>query len=274
MKRACMVMMLGLAVTATGAAETVYVTDKLLVGVHADKTVDSPILKVFPSGTTFEVLKREGDFAQVKGPEGITGWVDSSYITSDQPAAAVVQMLESKNKDLEENLKTAEAKAADLDAKLKAAPAAPGGANKPASDQQIDKLRKDNDDLQKAVNAERGKTADLLVQINKLKSQQPPPAGNADDKAVLDRLQLENEELKDALKSARTQAAGAKENSAGNAAGGASSFISRGMEPLLAIGGSPRVWGIILIVLLLGSFGGGAYFIDYLHRKRHGGFRL
>lgn len=272
MKQVCMVMMLSLAVTAARAAETVYVTDKLLVGVHADKTVDSPILKVFPTGTVFEVLKRDGDFAQVKGPGGITGWVDANYITTDQPAAAVVQMLETQNRQLVENVKTAEAKATDLEAKLKAAPVA-GGANKPANDQQIDKLRKDNDDLQKALNAERGKIADLQLQINKLKSQ-PPPTGNGGDKTALDRLQLENEELRQALKSARAQASEASENSAGNAAGDVSSLFSSAMGPLLALGGSPKVWGIVLLVLLLGSFGGGVYFTDYLQRKRHGGFRL
>ena len=267
-----MIMMLGLAVTAAGAAETVYITDKLLVGVHADKTVDSPILKVFPTGTTFEVLKRDGDFAQVKGPDGITGWVDANYITTDQPAAAVVQMLESKNHDLEESVKAAEAKAADLDAKLKAAPAA-GGAGKPSADAQADKLRKDNDDLQKALNAEHGKTADLQLQINKLKSQ-PPPAGDAGDKTALNLLQQENEELKQALKSARTQASEPAETSAGNAAAATASPLARVMAPLLALVGSPKVWGIILLVLLLASFGGGVYLTDYLARKRHGGFRL
>ena len=117
MKKMCLIFMLGLAATVARAEETVYVTDKLLVGVHAEKTVDSPILKVFPSGTTFEVLKREGDFAQVKGPDGITGWVDASYLTADQPAAATVQMLEAQNRQLTDNVKTAEAKAADLEAK-------------------------------------------------------------------------------------------------------------------------------------------------------------
>jgi SH3 domain protein len=271
MKQVCVVMMLSLAVMAAQAAETVYVTDKLLVGVHAEKTVDSPILKVFPTGTTFEVLKRDGDFAQVKGPEGITGWVDATYITSDQPAAAVVQMLEEQNRQLTENVKTAEAKTADLDAKLKAAPA--GGANKPATDPQIDKLRKDNDDLQKALNTERGKTADLQLQINKLKSQ-PPPGSNADDKTALELLQKENEELQQALKSARAPASETTENSGSEPAGDVSSPINRAMKPLLALVGSSKVWGIIFLALLLGSFGGGAYLTDYLARKRHGGFRL
>ena len=34
-------------------AETVYVIDKLLVGVHEDKTLESPIIKVLPTGSSF-----------------------------------------------------------------------------------------------------------------------------------------------------------------------------------------------------------------------------
>jgi len=270
MMRVCLAMMLALA-AAAAAAETVYVTDKLLVGVHADKTVDSPILKVFPSGTTFEVLKRDGDFAQVKGPDGITGWVDASYITTDQPAAAVVQMLEDQNKKLADDVKAAEAKIDDLETKLKAAPPA-GGVNKPATDSQIDKLRKDNDDLQKALNAERGKTADLLSQINKLKTQAPAAAGGGADKTALNLLEEENKELKAALNSARTQLSEAAKADAGGSP--ATPLLDKIMAPLLALGGSPRAWGIILLALLLGGLIGGAYLDDYLARRRHGGFRL
>jgi hypothetical protein len=36
---------------------------------------------------------------------------------------------------------------------------------------------------------------------------------------------------------------------------------------------SPLALGVIF-VLLLAAFGGGAYLMDYLARRRHGGFRI
>ena len=56
-------------------AETVYIKDSLLVGLHEEKSIDSAILKVLPTGTALEVLKRENDFVNVRSPKGCR-WLD------------------------------------------------------------------------------------------------------------------------------------------------------------------------------------------------------
>ena len=66
-------------------AETVYITDSLLVGLHEQKSIDSPILKVLPTGTTLEVIKRDNDFVHVRDPKGVSGWISNNYLTTNNP---------------------------------------------------------------------------------------------------------------------------------------------------------------------------------------------
>ena len=67
-------------------AESVYVIDQLLVGVHAERTLNSVILIMVPTGTELEVLERGERFVRVQAEDGTTGWVDGNYLTPDQPA--------------------------------------------------------------------------------------------------------------------------------------------------------------------------------------------
>jgi len=66
-------------------AETVYITDSLLVGLHEEKSIDSAILKVLPTGTALEVINRENDFVNVRDPKGVTGWISNNYLISNNP---------------------------------------------------------------------------------------------------------------------------------------------------------------------------------------------
>lgn len=71
-------------------AEMTYVIDQLFVGVHQDRALDSPIIKVLPSGTPLEVLARDGEFAWVQMEDGAAGWVDVSYLMVEKPARLVL----------------------------------------------------------------------------------------------------------------------------------------------------------------------------------------
>ena len=48
------------------AAETAYVGDRLLLGIHETKTLDSAIIKLLPSGTAVDLLERDGPLARVR----------------------------------------------------------------------------------------------------------------------------------------------------------------------------------------------------------------
>lgn len=93
--------------------EEAYVIDRLLIGVHKDKDLESEIVKVLPTGTKVQVLQREKGIAQVRGPEGDTGWVDAGYLMRERPAAQVAEALEGKNKALAAELAALKAELVD-----------------------------------------------------------------------------------------------------------------------------------------------------------------
>ena len=66
-------------------AETVYITDSLLVGLHEEKSIHSAILKLIPTGTALEIISRDDDFVHVRDPKGVSGWINNSYLITNNP---------------------------------------------------------------------------------------------------------------------------------------------------------------------------------------------
>jgi SH3 domain protein len=89
---------------AVSAAETAYVIDKLLVGVHEDRDLNSAIVKVLPTGTKLEVMQRDGELAQVRDSDGTSGWVDGAYLMKEAPAQLQVQTLSEEVAELKRRL--------------------------------------------------------------------------------------------------------------------------------------------------------------------------
>ena len=73
MKTACppLTLVLLLFTIALNAAETAFVVDKLLVGVHLEEDLNSAIVKVLPTGSKLEVLARKGETARIKDAAGV-----------------------------------------------------------------------------------------------------------------------------------------------------------------------------------------------------------
>lgn len=220
------------------SAETAYVIDRLLVGIHQEQDLNSTITKVVPTGTPLEVLERDGDFARVRAGDGVTGWVDASYIMKEKPAQVVVLELEKDRDRVEkehedavhlldrarQQLSEFESRVRDLEAE--------------------DALR----DAEQADAAFQGKpdTTEALREIQ--------------------RLAEENARLKKSLTS------GEALRETPNASPLTSSQTTPGQSP--AILGIPQwQWITLGVVLLLGIALGG-YLMDYSVRRRHGGFRV
>nr|VFK50530.1 MAG: SH3 domain protein [Candidatus Kentron sp. TUN]VFK51782.1 MAG: SH3 domain protein [Candidatus Kentron sp. TUN]VFK58320.1 MAG: SH3 domain protein [Candidatus Kentron sp. TUN] len=90
-------------------AETAYITDRLLAGVHEDKAQDSTVLEVLPTSAALDIISRDGDFTRVRTANGITGWVDTNYLISEKPAQLLLMDLETAQEQLK--IQLAEAKA-------------------------------------------------------------------------------------------------------------------------------------------------------------------
>ncbi len=205
-------------------AESLYVIDRLLVGVHEDKTRDSAIVKVVPSGTSLEVLARDGDLAQVKTPDGIVGWVDATYLTAEVPAKLMVDDLETWKKTRTEELKAAWGEVESLRNQLAAA---------------------------KRENPE-------VAQVNGALKE-------------LQRLQDENRDFKHRLAEAETRLAESRSGAVSVTVGAPAvrESLASGLASFL----SEWIRTIVAAMFFLG-FGVGALMLDWLQRRRHGGFRV
>lgn len=90
-------------------AQAEFVTDKIVIEVRSQRLSQGAILKTLPSGSSVEVLMRDGDYARIRTNDNITGWVQSQFLTKDQPAQTAYQELLAKTRTLEAKLKSAEA---------------------------------------------------------------------------------------------------------------------------------------------------------------------
>jgi len=223
----------------TDSAGTAYVIDRLTVGIHADKTLNSPILKMVPTGTPLDVLERDGDFARVQTPDGTEGWVDTSYLMSEQPATLKVVALEAEHRETAAALRDARA--------------------------EIEALREQIAEL-------RGTSAGAEPRAGEEGSDAAPITAGA--LREMQRLAEENRRLKQRLDELSKSSAGGGPGNPGHTetAPGAQPD-PEGPWAALVPSLPTRHWILLGFVALL-AFALGAYAVDWDVRRRHGGFRV
>ncbi len=100
LRHAVLCVALGLAAGAA-AAETVYVTDSLRLGLHAAADTSDRAFENLVSGTAVELVERNSNYARVRLADGREGWVKATYLVAEKPAAARVLELEAGLSGLE-----------------------------------------------------------------------------------------------------------------------------------------------------------------------------
>lgn len=238
------------AAAAAQTPEKAWVTRDFKAGLHEEKSVDSAITTLVSSGTALEVVKRENPLSFVRTPDGVTGWIDNTYLVTSAPTdAAELKQARERADSLERRAAELEKQIADLGTR----PAAGGG---PVDSSFNDALRKQNTDLEQTLKEERLRAGELQVQVSELRKR---IGMNSDNASLYDRigeLEAENKQLQVSL-----SGAAAAEGSASSAAGGGAGMNLRSLAAWLAL-------------VLVAGFGGGIYLMDYLNRRRHGGFRV
>jgi hypothetical protein len=79
---------------AHGRAATAYVSDELILGVYADQNGQGQRLATLHSGATVESLSAAGDYTQVRLADGVTGWVKTAYLTTNEPSSVRLKQVQ------------------------------------------------------------------------------------------------------------------------------------------------------------------------------------
>ena len=86
--------LLALLMAGNVTATTAYVSDELVLGVYAEQNGQGQRLATLHSGATVDTLGVNGEFTQVRLSDGITGWVKSAYLTTQEPATVRIKQLQ------------------------------------------------------------------------------------------------------------------------------------------------------------------------------------
>ena len=259
-------------VAATAAsAETLYVTDRVLVGLHQAPDEASPLTGSLPSGTAVEALETREGFTRVRAPDGKTGWMSSGYLVAQQPATAEVDTLQARQEKLQAELKSLREKLAKTERELQVRrdelsnarttirdlkkkadrPAAPGVDTKmakelAAANQEIENLKQQ---LAKATAA-----------ASERRAEPPKPGDQAALSERLQNLEEENAALRSRIEIAVANLQG--------------QHVPTAEEMAMVRPAVPGwYWGLALLLLIAGVVIGISW-MDYRNRQRHGGFRI
>ena len=91
------------------AAETGYVTDRLILGLHQAADTSDRAFRSLESGQEFEVLSRDRLYAHVRLPDGTQGYVKAAYIVYEKPAKLIVSQTQAEVERLAGELNAARA---------------------------------------------------------------------------------------------------------------------------------------------------------------------
>lgn len=246
-------------------AETLYVTDRILLGIHQQPDENSPILDSITSGTAVTVIQRQDSFVRVKLTDGTQGWVVASYLKEKKPATAELdavyaklQQAQESNKKLTESLDKKEREIQVRRDEISNAKTTIKNLQKALKDTGNDQPPAANVDTSKYETTIK-KLEEKITQLEKDKSKLADQSGNS---AVieLEQLQNQNKEFQVRIDAALANLKGETVPTA---------------EELAAIRPSFPFWyWLLLLAMLIVGAAVGVFWIDYQHRRKHGGFRL
>lgn len=72
------------------AAETVYITDNLRLGLHQAEDTSDRAFRMLESGQELEIISRNRNYANVQLPDGASGYVKAAYLVDEKPAKLIV----------------------------------------------------------------------------------------------------------------------------------------------------------------------------------------
>lgn len=96
MGRVAVMCMLLFFVGSVAAEETMYVTDKLFLGLYANPDGGGDAVTTLVSGTPLQVLERNKYYSRVRTAQGAEGWVKSAYLVEEKPPRLLLTELQTQ----------------------------------------------------------------------------------------------------------------------------------------------------------------------------------
>jgi len=242
-----------------------YVTDRILLGVHQQPSENSPIVTSIPSGTAVSILQRQDSFVRVSLSDGKEGWVIETYLRKDKPATAELDAALIKLQKEQETSQKLSADLSKLEREMQVRSDELSNANTTIKDLQK-KLQAnqksapvvDTEALDKA-NAE---IEELKAQLARLDADKTELMNRPAENPNTDIAKIENEN-----KSLQARIEAALANLKGETV--------PSPEELAAIRPHFPFWyWLILLALFLAGIAAGIGWLDHRYRRKHGGFRL
>ena len=223
-------------------AETAYISARVEVGLHEERSAHSAILELLPEGTELEVLERDGDAARVRLEDGREGWIPSEYLSTEASAPAELADLRRRLPELMAALEREQVARVEAERRIA------------AMEDELAALR------------------------NGLSTREPSAEGAQaeEDSQILRDFQLlaeENRQLKLQIAELEKMPAEVSQSGSDSASGAVARRDGAGPRPSGFFERPFWHWLLIGFVLLF-AFGLGAFAIDWLTRRRHGGYRI
>ncbi len=89
---------------AVNAAEFVYISDKLRVGVRPEPIGSVPPISVVFTGMRLEVHEKTEGYVKITTDKGVSGWIKDIYVTKKAPAIIQLNTLQAKYDKLKKEL--------------------------------------------------------------------------------------------------------------------------------------------------------------------------
>jgi hypothetical protein len=78
----------------TAQAETVYITERIRIGLRAEIPETSAVVKTLETGTPLEIIERYDKLTRVRDPQGAEGWIEARYLSIEPPASLQLAKLQ------------------------------------------------------------------------------------------------------------------------------------------------------------------------------------
>ena len=265
------VLCLGLVFSQSISAETLYVTDRILLGIHQLPDEKSPILKSIASGVIVTVVSKKDEFINIRTADGTQGWVAANFLVKAKPAAQQYDNLFSQYQKTVETLKVVNERLTKKERELQIK--RDQLSNATTTIKELKKGVKANSNTSTPVEnvaaIDTGALEEANKEIKTLKTkllgleQQLKDNKDIDPSGMQSKLiktEQENTLMRNSIEMALASLEGKHVPTAEELAGIRASFPA-------------WYWGLTIVMIMLGVIGG-VVWNDYKNRKRHGGFRI